>query len=77
MKPRTSGRRARGPLALVATLVVVLAVLAGQATGAGTATTLVVQDGEGGNDARISALKKLDALFMKANPGVTIKHVSK
>lgn len=77
MRSRRSGGRARGPLALVATLVVALAVLAGQATGAGTATTLVVQDGEGGNDARISALKKLDALFMKANPDVTIKHVSK
>jgi raffinose/stachyose/melibiose transport system substrate-binding protein len=78
IRSRTSGGRARGPLALVATLVVALAVLAGQATGAGTATTtLVVQNGEGGNDARIASLKRLDALFEKANPGVTIKHVSK
>ncbi len=71
------GRTARASLAFMAMFVVVLAVLAGQATGARTATTLVVQDGEGGNTARIAALKQLDQLFMKANPGVTIKHVSK
>jgi len=71
------GRPARASLAFMAMFVVVLAVLAGQATGARTATTLVVQDGEAGNTARIAALKQLDKLFEKANPGVTIKHVSK
>ena len=71
------GRTARASLAFMTMLVVVLAVLAGQATGARTATTLVVQDGEAGNTARIAALKQLDKLFEKANPGVTIKHVSK
>ncbi len=74
---RIPGRTAPASLVVMATLVAVVAVLAGQATGAGTATTLVVQNGEGGNTARISALKKLDKLFEKANPGVTIKHVSK
>lgn len=73
----TPGRTARGAVALMAVLAAVLAVLAGQATGAPTATTLVVQDGEGGNTARIAALKQLDKLFEKANPGVTIKHTSK
>ncbi len=76
-RSRTPSRTARASLAFVAMFVVVLAVLAGQATGARTATTLVVQDGEGGNTARIAALKQLDKLFEKANPGVTIKHVSK
>ena len=71
------GRTARAPLAVVAMITVVAAVIAGQATGARTATTLVVQDGEGGNTARIAALKQLDKLFMKANPDVTIKHISK
>lgn len=71
------GRTARAPLALVAMLTIVAAVIAGQATGARNATTLVVQDGEGGNTARIAALKQLDKLFMTANPGVTIKHISK
>jgi len=71
------GRTARASLAFMAMFVVVLAVLAGQATGAPTATTLVVQDGEAGNTARIAALKQLDKMFEKANPGVTIKHVSK
>ena len=71
------GRTARASLAFMAMFVVVLAVLAGQATGARTATTLVVQDGEAGNTARIAALKQLDKMFEKANPGVTIKHVSK
>lgn len=71
------GRGARTSLALLAALVAALAVLAGQATGAGADTTLVVQNGEGGNNARIAALKALDKLFEKANPGVKIRHVSK
>lgn len=73
----TTGRRARGSFVAVAAFVAMLAVLAGQATGARTGTTLLVQDGEGGNTARIAALKQLDRLFEKANPGVKIKHVSK
>lgn len=76
-RSRNPGRTTRAVLVALATLVGVLALLAGQATGAATATTLVVQDGEGGNPARISALKQLDKLFEKANPGVTIKHVTK
>ena len=76
-RSRTPDRSARAALTFMAMFVVVLAVLAGQATGARTATTLSVQDGEGGNTARIAALKQLDVLFEKANPGVTIKHVSK
>ena len=59
------GRKARAPLAFVATLIVVAAAIAGQATGARNATTLVVQDGEGGNTARIAALKQLDKLFRR------------
>lgn len=75
---RTPGRTARASLAGMASLAVVLAVLAGQATGArSAATTLVVQEGEGGNTARIAALKQLDRLFEQANPGVTIRHVTK
>ena len=73
----TPGSTVRAALAFMAMFVVVLAVLAGQATGARTDTTLSVQDGESGNTARIAALKQLDKLFEKANPGVTIKHVSK
>ena len=76
-RSRTPDRSARAALTFMAMFVVVLAALAGQATGARTATTLSVQDGEGGNTARVAALKQLDALFEKANPGVTIKHVSK
>lgn len=76
-RSRTTSSRARASLASMAMLVVALAVLAGQATGARSATTLVVQDGEGGNNARIASLKQLDRLFEKANPGVAIKHISK
>lgn len=77
MRSRTSGSGHRASLALIATFVVALAALTGHAIGAPTATTLVVQDGEGGNDARIASLKQLDRLFEKANPGITIKHISK
>lgn len=74
---RQLGGGARAALALTVTLVIALAALAGHAIGAATQTTLVVQNGEGGNDARIASLKQLDKLFEKANPGVTIKHTAK
>lgn len=74
--PRTARNRFAAGLALAATVVAaVLASLAGAATQA--TTTLVVQDGEGGNTARLAAFKQLDRLFEQSHPGVTIRRISK
>lgn len=74
---RTMRRGARAPLVIVIALVAGLALSAGFASGSSTATTLVVQDGEGGHLARIKALDQLNRLFEKSHPGVTIKRVTK
>jgi raffinose/stachyose/melibiose transport system substrate-binding protein len=74
--PRTAHGRVAAALALMATVAVAaLASLAGAATQA--TTTLVVQDGEVPNNARLAAFRELDRLFEQAHPGVTIRRNSK
>lgn len=74
---RAMRRGARTPLVIVIALVAGLALSAGFARGSSTATTLVVQDGEGSNLARGKALNQFDRLFEKSHPGVTIKRIAK
>lgn len=74
--PRTARARIAAALALASIAVAsVLATLAGAAPQ--QQTTLVVQDGEAGNDARVAAFKQLDRMFEKAHPGVTVRRISK
>ncbi len=70
-------RGARTPLVIVIALVAGLALSAGFASGSSTATTLVVQDGVGGDVARSKALDQLNRLFEKSHPGVKIKRITK
>jgi raffinose/stachyose/melibiose transport system substrate-binding protein len=73
---RTARRRLAAAFALAATVVLAsLASLAGAGTQA--TTTLVVQDGEVPNNARLAAFRQLDRLFEQAHPGVTIRRISK